>query len=191
MRTATVALLALGVFGLGCAPATMGQGGGGRGSPGGFGRMGGGGDPTATRYINPGTMAGLNGFTHAVRVGQLVYVSGEVALDSMGNLVGPGDLAAQARQAFANLEFVLDLAGVSPTEVVQLNVYVVGLKPGDWATVREAGAKFFPQRNPPAGTVLGVSALPREGLLIAVDAVGVIKATFRPIRDDRAAPPEE
>lgn len=184
MRSVTLALVAVGVFGLGCAPATMGQGGGGRGSPGGLGgRMGGGFDATATRYINPGTMAGLNGFTHAVRVGQMVYVSGEVALDSMGNLVGPGDLAAQARQAFANLEFVLDLAGVSPSEVVQLNIYVVGLKPADWATVREAGAKFFPQRNPPAGTVLGVAALPREGLLIAVDAVGVVKANFRPLRE--------
>lgn len=183
MRSVTLALLAAGAFGLGCAPATMGQGGGGRGGAPGFGGRMGGADPTATRYINPGTMAGLNGFTHAVRVGQMVYVSGEVALDSMGNLVGPGDLAAQARQAFANLEFVLDLAGVSPSDVVQLNVYVVGLKPADWATVREAGAKFFPQRNPPAGTVLGVSALPREGLLIAVDAVGVIKANFRPLRE--------
>ncbi len=191
MRSATLALVALGALGLGCAPA-MGQGegreGGGRG---GFGRMGGGFDATTTRYINPGTLAGLNGFTHAVRVGQMVYVSGEVALDSMGALVGPGDLAAQARQAFANLELVLDIAGVSPSDVVQLNVYVVGLKPADWAMVREAGAKFFPQRNPPAGTVLGVAALPREGLLIAVDAVAVIKATFRPVREDRAAPPEE
>jgi enamine deaminase RidA (YjgF/YER057c/UK114 family) len=186
MRSVTVALVALGAFGLGCAPATVGQGAGAgeRGGPGGFGgRMGGGFDPTTTRYINPGTMAALNGFTHAVRVGQMVYVSGEVALDSMGNLVGPGDLAAQARQAFANLEFVLDLAGVSPSDVVQLNIYVVGLKPTDWATVREAGAQFFPQRNPPAGTVLGVAALPREGLLIAVDAVGVIKANHRPLRE--------
>ena len=191
MRSVTLALVALGAFGLRCAPA-MGQGegreGGGRG---GFGRMGGGFDATTTRYINPGTLAGLNGFTHAVRVGQMVYVSGEVALDSVGGLVGPGDLAAQARQAFANLALVLDIAGVSPSDVVQLNVYVVGLKPADWATVREAGAKFFPQRNPPAGTVLGVAALPREGLLIAVDAVAVIKATFRPLREDRAAPPEE
>jgi enamine deaminase RidA (YjgF/YER057c/UK114 family) len=187
MRNVTLAIVALGAFGLGSAPA-MGQGGGGRGAP--VGRMGGF-DPTATRYINPGTLAGLDGFTHAVRVGQMVYVSGEVALDSMGALVGPGDLAAQARQAFANLELVLDIAGVSPTDVVQLNVYIVGFKPADWATVRQAGAKFFPQRNPPAGTVLGVAALPREGLLIAVDAVAVVKATFRPLRDDRAAPPEE
>jgi enamine deaminase RidA (YjgF/YER057c/UK114 family) len=184
MRNATLAMVTLGVFGL-VTPA-MGQGRGGSG-----GRPGGGFDPTSTRYINPGTLAGLDGFTHAVRVGQMVYVSGEVALDSVGNLVGPGDLAAQARQAFANLQLVLDIAGVSPSDVIQLKVYVVGLKPTDWATIRGAGATFFPQRNPPAGTVLGVAALPRDGLLIAVDAVAVIKATFRPLRDDRGAPPEE
>lgn len=185
MRNATLAMMTLGVLGLVGAPA-IGQG---RGGPG--GRTGGSFDPTATRYINPGTLAGLDGFTHAVRVGQMVYVSGEVALDSVGGLVGAGDLAAQARQAFANLELVLDIAGVSPSDVIQLNVYVVGLKPADWATIRGAGAKFFPQRNPPAGTLLGVAALPREGLLISVDAVAVIKANFRPLRDDRGAPPED
>ena len=58
------------------------------------------GGPTPDRrYINPGTMAGLDGFTHAVKVGTTVYVSGEVALDSLGHLVGPGDLKAQAASA--------------------------------------------------------------------------------------------
>jgi enamine deaminase RidA (YjgF/YER057c/UK114 family) len=188
MRTGILAAVTAMAFALGCAP-VMGGGSGemeggraGRGGPG--GRMGGL-DPTATRYINPGTLAALDGFTHAVRVGQLVYVSGEVALDSLGRLVGPGDLAAQARQAFANLEFVLNMAGVSPGDVARLNVYVVGYKPADLAVIREAGAQFFPQRNPPAGIVLGVAALPRADLLIAVDAVGVVKATFRPLREDR------
>lgn len=173
------------VMAMACAP-VMGSGGpdGPGGGPGGRRGMGGGvgGD---TRYINPGTLAGIDGFTHAVRVGQTVYVSGEVALDSLGNLVGPGDLAAQARQAFANLELVLRIAGVAPEDVVKLNVYVVGYKPADMAVIREAGAQFFPQRNPPAGIVLGVASLPREGLLIAVDATAIMKALFRPLRDDR------
>ena len=165
MRNVVLAIVTLAAFGggLGCAPA-MGQG---RGERGGF-------DPTATRYINPGTLAALDGFTHAVRVGQMVYVSGEVALDSMGGLVGPGDLAAQARQAFANLAFVLNIAGVSPADVVQLKVYVVGYKAGDLALIREAGATFFPQRNPPAGIVLGVAALPR-GALVEADAILVLE----------------
>src|SRR5206468_1343977 len=56
-------------------------------------------DPVSTRYINPGTLAALPGFTHAVRIGPTLYVSGEVALDSTGRLVGPGDVRAQAAQA--------------------------------------------------------------------------------------------
>jgi enamine deaminase RidA (YjgF/YER057c/UK114 family) len=136
-------------------------------------------DPTDTRHINPGTLAGLDGFTHAVRVGSFVFVSGEVPLDSVGNLVGRGDLAAQARQAFANLELVLHLAGTTPQEVVKLTVYVSGYKPADLAVIREAGPAFFPQRNAPAGVVVGVQSLPREGMLIAVDATAVIKAMFR------------
>src|SRR5256712_13087628 len=71
-------------------------------------------DPVSTRYINPGTLAALPGFTHAVRIGPTLYVSGEVALDSTGRLVGPGDLSAQAAQAFANLATVLRIGGATP-----------------------------------------------------------------------------
>src|SRR3989442_1895341 len=71
-------------------------------------------DPVSTRYINPGTLAALPGFTHAVRIGPTLYVSGEVALDSTGRLVGPGDVGAQAAQAFANLPTVLPIGGAAP-----------------------------------------------------------------------------
>src|SRR3989475_11292640 len=71
-------------------------------------------DPASTRYINPGTLAALPGFTHAVRIGPTLYVSGEVALDSTGRLVGPGDLRAQAAQAFANLATGLRTGGGPP-----------------------------------------------------------------------------
>ncbi len=137
-------------------------------------------EPTQRRYINPGTLAALPGFTHAVRVGTTLYVSGEVALDSTGQLVGPGDLRAQARQAFANLAFVLKIAGAAPPDVTKLTIYVVNYSPRDFEVIREAGAEFFPQRDPPAGTVVGVQSLPLEGLLIAVDATAVMRGMFEP-----------
>ncbi len=157
---------------------------------GGFRQPPGGFDPVATRYINPGTLAALPGFTHAVRVGSTVYVSGEVALDSTGQLVGPGDLGAQAAQAFANLATVLRIAGAVPADVVKLTVYVVNASPRDAQLIREAAPDFFPPRNPPAGTVVGIQSLPREGLLIAVDATAVVRAMFRPLneRDRRDRP---
>ena len=157
---------------------------------GGFRQPPGGFDPAATRYINPGTLAAIPGFTHAVRVGSTVYVSGEVALVSTGRLVGPGDLKAQAAQAFANLATVLRIAGVGPSDVAKLTIYVVSAKPGDLDLIRAAAPDFFPERNPPAGTLIGVVTLPRDGLLIAVDATAVVRALFRPLdeRDRRARP---
>src|SRR5207249_350429 len=104
--------------------AWMGPPGGGGSAPGRGGRFGppGGLEPTQPRYINPGTLAALPGFTHAVRVGATLYISGEVALDSTGQLVGPGDVRAQARQAFANLAFVLKIGGATPADVAKLTI---------------------------------------------------------------------
>lgn len=158
--------------------------------PRGFGERPGDIDPGTTRHVNPGTLAALPGFTHAVRVGATVYVSGEVALDSTGQLVGPGDLRAQAAQAFSNLATVLRIAGATPADVAKLTIYVVNASSGALDAIRAAAPDFFPQRNPPAGTVVGVQTLPRDGLLIAVDATAVVRAMFRPLdeRDRRSRP---
>jgi len=137
-------------------------------------------DPVSTRYINPGTLAALPGFTHAVRIGATLYVSGEIALDSTGRLVGPGDLGAQAAQAFANLATVLRIGGATPADVAKVTIYVVNYSPKDLDAIRQAAPDFFPQRNPPAGIVIGVQSLPQEGLLIAVDATAVVRAMILP-----------
>jgi len=137
-------------------------------------------DPSNRRFVNPGTMAQLDGFTHAVRAGCMTYVSGEVALDSEGHLVGAGDIGAQAKQAFANLNLVLRIAGNVPSDVVKLTVYVVNYHPQDLAVIRQAAPEFFPEKNPPSGVVVGVQALPRDGMLIAVDAIAQAPALFRP-----------
>jgi enamine deaminase RidA (YjgF/YER057c/UK114 family) len=161
-------MLGLGMMALvGCAAPRMG------GGPQGTGPA-----PEGARYINPGTASGIDGFTHAVKTGFTTYVGGEVGLDSVGHLAGP-DLAAQARQAFANLTWTLHIAGAEPSDVVRLTVYVVNLKPGDVAVIREAGAAYFPQRNPPTGLIIGVQSLPLDGLLVAVDAQAQTRSLFR------------
>ena len=183
MRVATQISIAAALCLAACVAPGMTAGGPGGGRRG----MGEGFEGSERRFINPGTLAALEGFTHAVKVGPTLYVSGEVALDSMGQLVGPGDLRAQARQAFANLAFVLKIAAVLPSDITKLTIYVVNYKPEDFAAIREAaGVEFFPQRNPPAGIVVGVQALPREGLLIAVDAIAVARGMFPPRRPEVA-----
>jgi enamine deaminase RidA (YjgF/YER057c/UK114 family) len=142
-------------------------------------------EPSGRRFVNPGTLAALDGFTHAVRLGFVTYVSGEVPLDSTGKLVGPGDLAAQAKQAFANLALVLRIAGNEPSDIAKLTVYVVNYHPQDLAVIRQAAPDFFPEHNPPAGIVIGVAALPRDGMLIAVDAIAQAPSLFRPLAERR------
>jgi enamine deaminase RidA (YjgF/YER057c/UK114 family) len=107
--------------------------------------------------------------SQAIRVGRTIYISGQVAVDSAGAIVGD-DLRTQATRAFANLTSVLAAAGALPSDVVRLTVYVVGWRPEDLAIIHEAGAAYFPGRNPPVTTILGVQTLAREGLLIAVEA---------------------
>src|SRR5436305_14898789 len=115
--------------------------------------------PVPRRCVTPGTLAALPGFTHAVRIGPTLYVSGEVALDSTGRLVGPGDVGAQAAQAFANLATVLRIGGAAPADVAKLTIYVVSYSPKDLDRIRQADPDFFPLRNPPAGIVIGVQSL--------------------------------
>ena len=112
--------------------------------------------------------------SQAIRVGRTLYVSSQVAVDSSGIVIGEGDLAVQARRAFDNLTAVLTAARALPSDVVRLTVYVVGYRPQDLSIIRNAGPVYFPVRNAPVTTVLGVESLSREGLLIAVEATALI-----------------
>lgn len=103
-----------------------------------------------------------------------VYLSGQVSVDENQNLIGEGDLRAQALRAFQNLEVALAAAGAETSDVVKLNIYVKNYKPEDADVVSEALRKHFPHKNLPASTWLGVQSLAREGFLIEVDAVAVV-----------------
>lgn len=131
--------------------------------------------------VNAGSsVGGLEGVSQAVRVGRMLYVSGQVALDSAGQIVGGGDLLAQATKAFANLGAVLGAARAGPEDVVRLTVYVVNYRPEDLSTIRQAGAAYLPEHQAPAMTVVGVQSLYREGLLVAVDAIAVAGGARNP-----------
>ena len=126
--------------------------------------------------INPPGLSRPRGYTHVVttRGGKHVFVSGQVALDAEGNLVGKGDLKTQADKAFENLRVALEAAGASLADVVKLNTYVVGFRPQHIAVLSEVRALHLGEAALPASTLLGVQALAREGLLIEVEAVAVV-----------------
>ena len=129
-------------------------------------------------HINAPSVQSLDGFSQAVRAGTGLYVSGQVALDSLGRLVGGSDLKLQLGQALANLSSVLRAARALPADVVQMTVYVVDYKPADYAVVRDALTAFTPAGSPPALTLVGVSALPVAGLRVAIDATAHVRGLF-------------
>ena len=126
----------------------------------------------------PQGVSPARGYSHVVSVSgeRTVYIAGQIALDAEGNIVGRGDLGAQARQVFKNLQAALAAAGATFADVVKMNTYVVNLDPANLAPIREARAAFLPQANPPASTLVGVTQLAMEGLLIEVEMIAVVGA---------------
>src|SRR5437870_2838563 len=117
------------------------------------------------KFINPPTIHTPRGYTHVVELhaGRMLFVSGQVALDKEGQLVGRGDLKAQARQATENLAAALKGAGGSLADVIKMNTYVVNYKQDDYRAIAEVRREFFAKENPPASTLIGVAALAVEG----------------------------
>ncbi len=108
--------------------------------------------------------------------GRLLFVAGQVGLDAGGNLVGPGDVAAQTKQTFHNIGEILSGAGASFSNVVEFTSYVVGresVQPFIQART-EIYPGLFPNRDYPANTLLVISGLVREEFLVEVKAVAVL-----------------
>ena len=134
----------------------------------------------AKEFINPAALPNWEqSFTQVITISsglaRTVYISGQVAVDQDQNLIGAGDLRAQAMQAFRNLETALAAGGATTEDVVRLNIYVKDYKDADAAAVGEALRHYFPHKQLPTSTWLGVQALARQGFLIEVDAVAILK----------------
>jgi enamine deaminase RidA (YjgF/YER057c/UK114 family) len=85
---------------------------------------------------------------------RLVFIAGQEMEDSRSNLVGPGDLAAQARQVFANLGRALAAAGARPDQVAKITIYVVRHQPEFLPVIEQARLTLFGGHKP-ADTVVG------------------------------------
>lgn len=126
------------------------------------------------RRINPDTIAKPTGYTHVVEVtsGKTVFISGQVSLSPAGEIVGKGDMRAQAEQVMQNLKSAVEAAGGTMASLVKITTFVVDMS--QLAAVREVRAQYLDQSNPPASTLLGVTALAAPDFLIEVEAIAVI-----------------
>jgi enamine deaminase RidA (YjgF/YER057c/UK114 family) len=127
------------------------------------------------QFLNPPGLGPTNGWTQVVTStgAKTIYVSGQVSIDERGQVVAKGDLKAQTEKAFANLDVALKAAGATFDDVVKMNLYVVGLKPEQVPLIREVRARYVNKKNPPASTLVGVSALVGADWLIEIDVIAV------------------
>ena len=103
-----------------------------------------------------------------------VYISGQVAWDAEGGIVGQDDFAAQAKKAYENLAIALEAAGATIADVAKTNVYIVDYDPSLGRDLGATRRAVFGDGPPPASTLIGVQALALPDLLIEVEAIAVL-----------------
>jgi enamine deaminase RidA (YjgF/YER057c/UK114 family) len=132
--------------------------------------------PPPNSFLNPDGMSRPNGFSHVAVTTRrtTVFVAGQVAYDAAGAVVGVGDLAAQTRQAYANLGKALAAVGASMNDVVKTVLFVSDLDPAKARVVREARAPFLSPVTPPASTMVGVASLAHPDLLLEIEAIAML-----------------
>jgi enamine deaminase RidA (YjgF/YER057c/UK114 family) len=134
------------------------------------------------RISNPDTMfQPSNGYSMIAEVplgngAKMVYISGQVAIDKDGKLVGKDDFRAQLEQVFANLKSAVEAAGGSFHDVIKINYFCAEtLDASQLPVVREVRDKYVNTANPPTSTFVFVKRLVRPEWMIEVEAVAVIK----------------
>ena len=125
--------------------------------------------------LNPPGLPVPRGYSQVVvaRGSRTVFVAGQVAADAQGNVVAPGDVVGQARQAFANLRTALEAAGATIADVTKVTWYVVGYRAELLPELAAARREVFGD-HAPASTLVGVQALATPDYLIEAEAVAVI-----------------
>ncbi len=120
----------------------------------------------------------LGAYSQAVKVsaGTLLYVAGQVGVDSRENLVGKGDVSTQTRQVYRNIGAVLAAAGASFADVVEFTTYLVGRE--SIQPFIEARTEIFPVLYPnadyPPNTLLVINGLVNEDMLVEIKAVAAL-----------------
>jgi enamine deaminase RidA (YjgF/YER057c/UK114 family) len=111
-------------------------------------------------------------FAQVVKIGSQIYVAGQTSVDADGNLVGKGDIEAQTRQVFQNLEKCLAAAGATFDHVVKINVYSTDLD-AHLEVITKYRKQYFP-KEPVASTTVQIPRLVHPDWLLEIEAIAVL-----------------
>lgn len=126
----------------------------------------------AIRIIGTETVAPSDGtWSQCTRQGNLLFISGQVALDSTGEVVGKGNFETQAKKALDNLMAMLEAGGGKAEDLMMITVFLTDIRNRPtFAKVREA---YF-RANPPASTLVEITRLVMDDLLIEINGIAVV-----------------
>jgi enamine deaminase RidA (YjgF/YER057c/UK114 family) len=129
---------------------------------------------TNARIFNPPDLHPPTGYSHVAEItgGRMVFISGQVALNQKGELVGKDDYMAQTRQIFENLKMAIAAVGGTLNDIIKLNYYCVDLS--HIAEIRAVRETFLNRERPPVSTAVEVSSLVRPEFLVEIEAVALV-----------------
>ena len=133
-------------------------------------------DTSLVKFRNPASVSTPQGYSHSVEINlgncKMVIISGQIALDDKGNLVGKDNLAAQTEQVFANIKNIVVESGGTMDDVIKIDIFMTDIS--QVQTMRDVRNKFLSQQKPPTSTLVQVSKLVRDDLLIEIEATVII-----------------
>jgi reactive intermediate/imine deaminase len=124
------------------------------------------------QYINPEALSRSRGYSQVVKVGNTVYIAGQISAGPDGSVVGKGDPESQARQVWRNIEAAVKAAGGTLQNVVKTTTYVTNIQYA--AAVRKVREELFQSSNPPTSTLLVVAGLASPDYMVEIEAIAVV-----------------
>lgn len=126
----------------------------------------------AVKRSNPSALANPPGYSHVVKDGKTVYVAGQLARDSEGEIVGVGDFSAQAEQVFNNVRGALESVGSNMNSIMKMNVFMTHCE--DIPAYRVIRPKFVPDVALPVSTLILCSGLADPDFRIEVEVIATV-----------------
>jgi enamine deaminase RidA (YjgF/YER057c/UK114 family) len=126
-----------------------------------------------SQHLNPDNMSQPRGYSQVVRVGNTVYIAGQVSAARDGSVVGKGDPEAQVRQIWRNLEAAVASVGGTLEHIVKTTTYVTNISYA--AAVRKVRDETYQSSGPPTSTLVVVAGLANPDYLVEIEAIAVLE----------------